>query len=102
MSCFTARTKNESRWWKKAAPAAPHGRPADEGADRPGGSAALPGGLPRQHDRAVAGQALPRFHLPLEILTKDKFGTARSGNWFLETNLVPTHLDKLSPNEDIR
>jgi|SRR6516165_10218088 hypothetical protein len=29
-----------------------------------------------------------RFHLPFEILTNDKLEAARTGNWFLETNLV--------------
>src|SRR2546422_4976511 len=28
-----------------------------------------------------------RFHLPFEILTNDKLEAARTGNWFLETNL---------------
>lgn len=43
-----------------------------------------------------------RFHLPFEILTNDKFGAARTGNWFLETNLVIARLDKLSRNEDVQ
>ena len=29
-----------------------------------------------------------RFQLPFEILTNDKLKTARTGNWFLETDLV--------------
>ncbi len=37
-----------------------------------------------------------RFHLPFEILTNDKLEAARTGNWFLETNLVIARLDKLS------
>ena len=37
-----------------------------------------------------------RFHLPFEILTNDKLDAARTGNWFLETNLVIARLDKLS------
>src|SRR5580704_8506061 len=41
-----------------------------------------------------------RFHLPFEILTNDKIEAARTGNWFLETNLVIARLDKLSRNED--
>src|ERR1700730_11179311 len=41
-----------------------------------------------------------RFHLPFEILTNDKLEAARTGNWFLETNLVIARLDKLSRNED--
>nr|MBK7063638.1 DUF3883 domain-containing protein [Deltaproteobacteria bacterium] len=43
-----------------------------------------------------------RFHLPFEILTNDKVEAARTGNWFLETNLVIARLDKLSRNEDIQ
>ena len=38
-----------------------------------------------------------RFHLPFEILTNDKLEAARTGNWFLETNLAIARLDKLSP-----
>src|SRR5205807_1184317 len=34
-----------------------------------------------------------RFHLPFEILTNDKLEAARTGNWFLETNLVIARLD---------
>src|ERR1039458_6606908 len=41
-----------------------------------------------------------RFHLSFEILTNDKLEAARSGNWFLENNLVIARLDKLSRNED--
>src|SRR5215218_3145904 len=43
-----------------------------------------------------------RFHLPFEILTNDKLEAARSGNWFLENNLVIARLDKLSRNEDVQ
>lgn len=43
-----------------------------------------------------------RFHLPFEILTNDKLEAARTGNWFMETNLVIARLDKLSRNEDIQ
>jgi SNF2 family DNA or RNA helicase len=43
-----------------------------------------------------------RFHLPFEILTNDKVESARTGNWFLETNLIIARLDKLSRNEDIQ
>ncbi|HEY3319882.1 MAG TPA: helicase-related protein [Planctomycetota bacterium] len=43
-----------------------------------------------------------RFHLPFEILTTDKLEAARTGNWFLETNLVIARLDKLSRNEDVQ
>src|SRR3984893_13826862 len=43
-----------------------------------------------------------RFHLPFEILTNDKLEAARTGNWFMENNLVIARLDKLSRNEDVR
>ena len=43
-----------------------------------------------------------RFHLPFEILTNDKVDAARTGNWFLETNLVIARLDKLARNEDVQ
>ena len=42
-----------------------------------------------------------RFQLPFEILTNDKLEAARTGNWFLETNLVIARLDKLSRDEDV-
>ncbi|MBI4219496.1 MAG: DEAD/DEAH box helicase family protein, partial [Chloroflexi bacterium] len=35
-----------------------------------------------------------RFHLPFEILTNDKLEAARTGNWFLENDLVIARLDK--------
>ena len=43
-----------------------------------------------------------RFHLPFDILTNDKLEAARTGNWFLEANLVIARLDKLSRNEDVQ
>ncbi len=43
-----------------------------------------------------------RFHLPFEILTNDKLEAARTGNWFLETNLTIARLDKLSRNEEVQ
>jgi len=43
-----------------------------------------------------------RFQLSFEILTNDKLETARTGNWFLENNLVIARLDKLSRNEDVQ
>lgn len=43
-----------------------------------------------------------RFQLPFEILTNDKLEAARTGNWFLETNLCIARLDKLSRNEDVQ
>ncbi len=43
-----------------------------------------------------------RFHLPFEILTNDKLEAARTGNWFLETNLIIARLDKLSRDESVQ
>ena len=43
-----------------------------------------------------------RFHLPFEIMTNDKLESARTGNWFMETDLVIARLDKLSRNEDVQ
>lgn len=43
-----------------------------------------------------------RFHLSFEIMTNDKLEAARTGNWFLENNLVISRLDKLSRDEDIQ
>jgi SNF2 family DNA or RNA helicase len=43
-----------------------------------------------------------RFQLPFEILTNDKLEAARTGNWFLETDLAIARLDKLSRNEDVQ
>ena len=43
-----------------------------------------------------------RFHLPFEILTNDKLQAARTGNWFLENDLVIARLDKLSRDEDVQ
>jgi len=43
-----------------------------------------------------------RFNLPFDILTNDKLESARTGNWFLETNLVIARLDKLSRNEQVQ
>lgn len=43
-----------------------------------------------------------RFNLPFEILTNDKLEAARTGNWFLENNLVIARLDKLARNESIQ
>ncbi|MEX1138032.1 MAG: helicase-related protein [Bacteroidota bacterium] len=43
-----------------------------------------------------------RFHLPFEILTNDKLEAARTGNWFMENNLIIARLDKLSRNEDVQ
>jgi len=43
-----------------------------------------------------------RFHLSFEILTNDKLEASRSGNWFMESDLVIARLDKLSRDEDIQ
>jgi SNF2 family DNA or RNA helicase len=43
-----------------------------------------------------------RFQLPFEILTNDKLEAARTGNWFLETDLAIARLDKLSRNENVQ
>jgi SNF2 family DNA or RNA helicase len=43
-----------------------------------------------------------RFQLPFEILTNDGLEAARTGNWFLENNLVIARLDKMSRNEDLQ
>lgn len=43
-----------------------------------------------------------RFRLPFEILTNDKLEAAKTGNWFLENNLVIARLDKLSRDEDVQ
>ena len=43
-----------------------------------------------------------RFQLPFEILTNDRLEAARTGNWFLEANLVIARLDKLSRNEEVQ
>jgi hypothetical protein len=43
-----------------------------------------------------------KFHLPFEILTTDQLETARSGNWFLDHDLVIARLDKLSRDEAVQ
>ena len=43
-----------------------------------------------------------RFHLNFEIFTNDKAAAARTGNWFLETDLVIARLDKLARDEDLQ
>jgi len=40
--------------------------------------------------------------LPFEILTNDKLEATRTGNWFLENNLVIARLDKLSRDENVQ
>jgi len=41
-----------------------------------------------------------RFQLPFEILTNDKLEAARTGNWFLENDLIIARLDKLARDQD--
>lgn len=43
-----------------------------------------------------------RFQLHFDILTNDKLEAARTGNWFLESNLVIARLDKLSRDENVQ
>ena len=43
-----------------------------------------------------------RFHLNFEIFTNDKAAAARTGNWFLETDLVIARLDKLARDESLQ
>ncbi|MBM3339506.1 MAG: DEAD/DEAH box helicase [Betaproteobacteria bacterium] len=57
-----------------------------------------PGGLAEQWQ----DELYRRFNLPFQILTNDGLESARTGNWFLETDLVIARLDKLSRNEDIQ
>jgi superfamily II DNA or RNA helicase len=57
-----------------------------------------PGNLAEQWQDAL----YRRFHLPFEILTNDKLESARTGNYFLETNLVIARLDKLSRDETVQ
>ncbi len=43
-----------------------------------------------------------RFQLPFDILTREMVATARTGNAFMEHNLLICRLDQLSRNEDIQ
>ncbi len=43
-----------------------------------------------------------RFGLPFEILTNDGLEAARTGNWFLEHDLVIARLDKLARDENVQ
>lgn len=43
-----------------------------------------------------------RFQLPFEIVTNDKLEAARTGNWFMENDLVIARLDKLSRDEEVQ
>jgi superfamily II DNA or RNA helicase len=59
---------------------------------------ACPGSLAEQWQ----DELYRRFQLPFEILTNDKLEAARSGNWFLENNLIIARLDKLSRDENVQ
>jgi superfamily II DNA or RNA helicase len=43
-----------------------------------------------------------KFHLPFEILTRDKIESARTGNWFQENPLAICRLDMLARNDDLQ
>ncbi|HON14626.1 MAG TPA: helicase-related protein [Treponema sp.] len=43
-----------------------------------------------------------RFGLPFEIMTREKIESSKSGNWFLENDLVIARLDMLSRNEELK
>ena len=43
-----------------------------------------------------------RFQLPFKIMTNDQFEAARTGNWFLEEDLVIARLDKLARDEQVQ
>ncbi|MEM1913370.1 MAG: helicase-related protein [Thermofilaceae archaeon] len=43
-----------------------------------------------------------RFQLPFEIATNDKLEAARTGNWFLENDLVILRMDKAARDESIQ
>lgn len=57
-----------------------------------------PGSLAEQWQDELSN----KFHLPFNILTNENLESARSGNWFLENNLVIARLDKLSRDEDVQ
>ncbi len=57
-----------------------------------------PGGLAEQWQ----DELYRRFNLPFEILTNDKLEAARTGNWFLEANLVIGRLDKFARDESVQ
>jgi len=43
-----------------------------------------------------------KFDLPFDIMTNEGLEAARTGNWFLEHDLVIARLDKLSRDEDVQ
>ena len=48
------------------------------------------------------GELDQRFHLPFEILTRERINSSRTGNPFQEHNLFICRLDQLSRNDDIQ
>lgn len=48
------------------------------------------------------GELDQRFHLPFEILTRERINSSRTGNPFQEHNLLICRLDQLSRNDDIQ
>lgn len=42
-----------------------------------------------------------KFHMPFEILTREKAEASRTGNWFLENNLTIARLDQVARNDDL-
>src|SRR5262249_30036128 len=43
-----------------------------------------------------------KFHLPFEIMTRERMEAARTGNAFAEMNYIICRLDQLSRNEDVQ
>lgn len=43
-----------------------------------------------------------KFHIPFDIMTRDKLEASRSGNWFSENPLAICRLDQLSRNDEIQ
>ncbi len=43
-----------------------------------------------------------KFQLPFDILTRDKAEAARTGNWFIENDLVICRLDQVARNDDLQ
>lgn len=43
-----------------------------------------------------------KFNLPFEIMTNEKIETSRTGNWFMEADLIIARLDMLSRNESLQ
>ena len=47
-------------------------------------------------------ELIQRFALPFQILTNENLEAARTGNWFLETDLVIGRLDKLARDQGVQ